>query len=133
MNLLLDTHIWLWWINQSEELPTKHVDLIENAERVYVSAISCWEVALLKERQRIELPITQSKWFQLALQQAGIICLPLTHSIAIQAASLSHTHRDPADRFIIATALEHQLHIMSFDAKFPYFSELAPYLVGRKP
>lgn len=131
VKLLLDTHIWLWWINQSEELSPAHTQIIENADSVFVSAISCWEIMLLVQRQRIQLPLEPSEWFRLGLSSSGIACLPLTHAIAVHAALLESAHRDPADRFIIATALEHHLNLMSFDTQFPQFDLLSPYLLGR--
>jgi PIN domain nuclease of toxin-antitoxin system len=131
MRLLLDTHIWLWWVNQSGELLPKHDALIQEAEELYVSTISCWEVALLNQRQRIRLPVDQQRWFHLAIEQSGIICLPLSQKIAVRAADLSYHHRDPADRFIIATALELNLHLMSFDEQFPTFEEIQLLLLCR--
>jgi len=109
MKLLLDSHIWLWWVNQSNDLSEAHKQIIEEAEEVFVSAISCWEITLLAQRQRIQLPTDKEHWFHLALEQSGITCLPLTQAIAIQSALLPYAHRDPADRFIIATSLQYSV------------------------
>ena len=49
MNVLLDTHIWLWWVNQNEQLPIQHQAIIAEAENVYISSISCWELAMLQQ------------------------------------------------------------------------------------
>ena len=132
MNILFDTHIWLWWINQSSELKQPHLELLEMAEALYISAISCWEVTQLIHRQKIVLPIHHQHWFQLALEAADIQCLPVTQRIAIRSAELPEPHRDPADQFIIETALEHQLFLMSFDEKFPSFQTLQALLLPRK-
>ncbi|SJM91556.1 PilT-like protein (fragment) [Crenothrix polyspora] len=105
MNLLLDTHIWLWWVNQDHQFSAKHVALIGGAKNVFVSSVSCWELVMLHQRQRIELPGHLEDWFRVALVDANIVCLPVTEAIAIKSASLNFHHRDPADRFIIATAL----------------------------
>lgn len=130
MNLLLDTHIWLWWIDEDNQLSPKHRAIISGAENVFVSAISCWEIVLLHQRQRIELSMSLDDWFRLALEKANIGCLPITEEVAIKSAGLDFHHRDPADRFIIATALVNDCQLMSFDEKFPLYSELETRLMG---
>lgn len=62
---------------------------------------------------------------------ANIACLPVTEAIAIKSACLAFHHRDPADRFIIATALVNDCQLMSFDEKFLLYPELENRLVGR--
>lgn len=128
MNLLLDTHIWLWWINQNEQLSIQHQAIIAEAENVYISSISCWELALLQQRQRIELNEPLQDWLHIALED--IVCLPITETIAVQSALMDFHHRDPADRFIIATAVIHDCELMSFDGKFKFYSELNNRLIG---
>jgi PIN domain nuclease of toxin-antitoxin system len=127
VNVLLDTHVWLWWVHQDQQLPDRHRELIAQAENVFVSALSCWEAVLLHQRQRIELVEPLQDWLQLAL--TNIVCLPLTEAIATQSAWLNFHHRDPADRFIIATPLIHDCHVMSFDGKFKLYSELNKRLI----
>lgn len=131
MNLLLDTHIWLWWINKDSQLSAKHRALISKAENVYVSSISCWEVVMLHQRSRIELEGSLDNWFQLALAPADIVCLSVTEAVAVKSALLDYHHRDPADRFIIATALINDCQLMSFDEKFLFYPELKTLLIGR--
>ena len=75
---------------------------------------------MLHQRQRIELAEPIKDWLQIALQ--NLSCLPLTESIAVQSALLDLHHRDPADRFIIATAMIHNCQLMSFDGKFNLYS-----------
>ncbi len=128
MNLLLDTHIWLWWINQDEQLSVQHQAIIAEAENVYISSISCWELAMLQQRQRIELNESLQNWLSVALET--IVCLPFTETIAVQSALMDFHHRDPADRFIIATAIIHDCQLMSFDGKFPLYTELENRLIG---
>ena len=130
MNLLLDTHVWIWWINQDSALPAQAGQLIEEAETVAVSAISCWEVRMLQQRQRIELSGTVEAWLEQALQPAGISCLPISCTIADKSANLPQHHRDPADRLIIAAALEHRYSLLSVDSKFELYTELADLLVS---
>lgn len=72
--IVLDTHIWLWWINQDQtRLKPAWIARIDGAEPVGVSAISCFEVAWLAHHGRIELPIAEDDWFDKALEGSGII------------------------------------------------------------
>jgi|APLak6261660231_1056022.scaffolds.fasta_scaffold03640_2 PIN domain nuclease of toxin-antitoxin system len=128
VNLLLDTHIWLWWINQNGPLTNQHRETIAQAEQVFISSISCWELVMLYQRQRIELDLPLQDWLSIALRD--IVCLPLTAEIAMRAALLDFQHRDPADRFIIATALLADCQIMSFDGQFKFYAELDNRLIG---
>lgn len=66
--IILDTHIWIWWVNGDDVLGTGRKELINAAETVAVSAISCFEVSWLERHNRIELPYTRTVWFEKALQ-----------------------------------------------------------------
>lgn len=126
--IVLDTHIWLWWINQDQaRLKPTWTARIESAEPVGVSAISCFEIAWLVQHHRIELPDTEDDWFDKALDRSGISLLPITPRIARIAVQLPEHHRDPQDRLIIATTLAHDATLISVDNKFPLYAEL----VGR--
>jgi PIN domain nuclease of toxin-antitoxin system len=128
--IILDTHIWLWWINENHELlGTDRNDLIQHAENVSVSAISCFEVAWLDAHGRIELPCSRMIWFEKALDGSGIDLLPITPAIAISAVELSEHHSDPQDRIIIATALCHDAQLMSADKKFIRYHKIADRLL----
>ena len=67
MNLVLDTHIWVRWLSSNQPLDGKIINLIEEAETLAVSAVSCWEVAYLAKRKRIELPLALPEWMHAAL------------------------------------------------------------------
>jgi PIN domain nuclease of toxin-antitoxin system len=128
--LLLDTHIWLWWLNgTSGKLPAKLVKCIEYEEEVCVSAISCFEMEWLFRHGRIEMDISLDNWFSSSFLEAGITCLPITADIARLAASLPEHHKDPQDRLIIATAVTHTAHLISADAQFPLYDEITDLLV----
>lgn len=117
--IILDTHIWLWFINANfEQFPAPWRDRIELADRVGVSPLSCYEIALAQKRGRLELLCTAEEWFQGALMPAGIELFPLTADIATRAVSLSPVHKDPFDRLIIATALAYQANLASIDGLF---------------
>ncbi len=128
--ILLDTHVWVrWLVPGSAPLPAALIERISMEDRVAVSAISHWEVAELHRRGRVVLPLPLDDWFTNATQGSGIETVPLTGSIAIRAAMLTQQHRDPADRFIIATAVEHALPLLSLDGQFGHYPEIADMLV----
>lgn len=128
--ILLDTHIWIRWLSAAQPLPPALVDLIENAEQVTVSAISCWEVAYLAKRHRLDLKRDARSWISAALARSELGCIPVCSEIAATAAELPDHHRDPADRIIIATALVNDCQLVSFDDSFRHYGELAGRLIA---
>ena len=123
--IILDTHVWLWWVNQdSEHLKLSWQEKIEQADKIGVSAISLFEIAWLAKHKRIKLPCSQNKWFEKALEGSDISLIPLTPEIASLAVALPEHHSDPQDRIIIATTLVCQASILSADKKFPLYEEL---------
>ena len=130
--ILLDTHIWHWWINQIPgKLSTALVDLIENADEVVVSTISCFEMAWLVRHGRIELDVGLDEWVAEVEASQAVRYLPVTAEIARRAVDLPEHHRDPQDRIIIATALQENAQLISFDTAFPIYAELNGRLIGR--
>ncbi len=106
--IVLDTHIWVWWVHGSEQhLTDAQMRAIRENESdlIGVSAITCWEVAKLVEYGRLELPMPLERWFKSALGYPGIKLLALTPDVAIESTRLpGKFHRDPADQIIVATA-----------------------------
>jgi PIN domain nuclease of toxin-antitoxin system len=130
--ILLDTHIWVRWLDpEANPLPREIIDCIELADQLAVSAISCWEVAWLQKRGRLQVTMPYTEWLQLALHGSSVQCLPIDQEIAVTAANLAEHHRDPADRFIIATALQYQARIVSLDATFQSYGELTGLLISK--
>ena len=116
--ILLDTHIWVWWVDESPQLSERHTQLIQDNESsgLGVSAISCWEVAKLVEYGRLRLDCSLEEWMEQAVAYPGITLLPLTPQIAIESTKLPGTfHRDPADQIIVATARVHDLPLLTVD------------------
>ncbi len=123
--IVLDTHIWFWWINEEHHrFPASWLARIETAEKVVVSPVSCFEIALANQRGRLTLPCNADDLLRDALTPAGIELLPMTAAIATRAVSLSPIHKDPFDRIIIASALEHNAQLASIDRNFPLYTEL---------
>jgi PIN domain nuclease of toxin-antitoxin system len=107
--LLLDTHIWLWYVeNDVKRFSRKIEPLVEAAvqrSELLISAISVWEIAVLDNIRRIELSQDVRTWVGRALSFPGVRFKSLSPSIAIESTRLPGTlHRDPADRILIATA-----------------------------
>ncbi|MBP0007720.1 MULTISPECIES: type II toxin-antitoxin system VapC family toxin [unclassified Roseofilum] len=128
--ILLDTHIWIWFVNlQWEQFPATWVETISTAELVAVASVSCYEVALAEQRGRLSLPCTLDLWFQEALDPSGISLFPLTPEIASRAVQLSAIHRDPFDRMIIATAIEYQAQLATIDGSIRRYPERTDLLM----
>ena len=106
--ILLDTQVMLWVRSGSSRLGPHARRKIEQAwqsEGVALSAISFWEVAMLKEKGRIRLNEDVALWRREQLEQ-GVVEIPVDGEIAVRAVLLPDMHGDPADRIIVATALE---------------------------
>ncbi|MEL7359068.1 MAG: type II toxin-antitoxin system VapC family toxin [Cyanobacteria bacterium J06555_13] len=92
--IVLDTHIWLWYVNKNlNKLPNGWTSEIEQAEKVAVATISCYEVALANKKGRLALPSDKPAWFNKATKAAGIELLPITPDIAYRAVNLSQIHK----------------------------------------
>lgn len=129
--VVLDTHIWVWWLNDKfNYLTEQQIDCIEQTDQVAVSVISCFEIAQLVKRNRLELPMPSSEWLQEALAPAAINLLPLTPAITCLAVNLTDIHKDPFDRMIIATAINYQAKLMSVDSHFINYPELQGFLLN---
>ncbi|AFZ01379.1 type II toxin-antitoxin system VapC family toxin [Calothrix sp. PCC 6303] len=129
--IVLDTHIWIWFINQEfERFPAHWREIIETAEIVGISPVSCYEVALAQQRLRLELPCVVDEWLREALEPSGVTLFPITAEISCKAVSLSAVHKDPFDRLMIATTLVYQAKLASIDSLFSQYSELDGYLMN---
>ena len=110
--MLLDTQVLLWLRLGNPRLgprARRQIDRAWESDDLGISAISFWEVAMLKEKGRIRFPEDVGLWRREQLEQ-GLIEIPIDGAIGVRAALLEGAHGDPADRLIIATAMEgHQL------------------------
>ena len=98
------------------------------AETLAVSAMTCWEMTWLVAHGRIVLQLPISDWLN-QVEGNGVAIIPVSRSIAERAVSLPEHHKDPVDRIIIATAVEHQAQLLSVDERFPDYQELRGLLV----
>jgi PIN domain nuclease of toxin-antitoxin system len=128
--IILDTHIWLWLVNGNFDLfPARWRELIESAEQVGISPISCYEVALAHQKGRIKISTPLLEWFSQGITPFGIELFPIDERIAARAVELSPVHQDPFDRLIIATALEYDAKLASVDNLFARYPELEAHLL----
>ncbi|MGB3405354.1 MAG: type II toxin-antitoxin system VapC family toxin [Microcoleaceae cyanobacterium] len=118
--IVLDTHIWIWWINGDTQLTQEYQDYIQSQESqgLGISIISCWEIAKLVERNRLILSIPVDQWLDQALAYPGICLLDLTPNICVESTQLpGKFHRDPADQMIVATARVYDCSLVTMDSK----------------
>lgn len=100
--LLLDTHIWCRW-QSDNDLPARLLEQIAKADSLAISAISCWEIAQLVKRNRLNITMPVEQWVELA--SINMTILPIDKPIALLSEKLFGHYKDPSDRFIIATAV----------------------------
>jgi len=131
--IVLDTHVWVWWVHGDEQLTSAQRQAIEanETDQIGVSAISCWEVAKLVEYGRLELPCPLDEWFGHALSYPGVQLLPLTPEIAVESTRLpGNFHRDPADQIIVATARVYGCAVATSDGKILQYPHVE--VIGRR-
>jgi len=116
--LILDTCGLLWLASGDNALSKGTLDIIERAAVVYVSAISAWEVSLKSAQGGLVLPLDPLDWFKRTIENHHLVVAPLDIDILVAANKLPWHHRDPADRFIIATALRENMAVVTADARF---------------
>lgn len=118
MNLLLDTHIWLWALLEPERLSPKVVNILAaEGTRRWLSPLSVWEALTLIERKRVEVDRPADQWVREALSRAPVTEAPVTTEVAFAARALRSRHRDPVDRFLAATAQVFDLTLVTSDAQ----------------
>ncbi len=118
--IILDTHIWVWWVDDSQQLRDRKRQTIQDNVQsgLGVSAISCWEVAKLVEYGRLELACTVEEWMEQATAYSGMQLLELTPQIAIESTKLpGGFHRDPADQILVATARVYDIPLLTADRR----------------
>jgi len=125
--ILLDTHIWVWWVSQPDRLQPAHRELLAvGADRSFgVSIISCWEVAKLVEYGRLKLDRSIGLWLESAVAEPGVSLLPLNPQIVVESTQLPQPfHRDPADQLLVATARVLQCPFMTEDSKIAAYPHI---------
>ncbi len=129
MNLLLDTCALLWLASGDPQLDESARQRIQQASIVYVSVLSGFEVALKWRRGKLTLPAAADDWFTTVVEHHGLTPAPLDLADAMRAPQLPDIHRDPCDRFIIATALRLGVPVVTKD---PHFSAYGLTVIGQE-
>jgi len=125
MDLLLDTHVWIWLsLEKKKSLSAKSKKAINSADHKWISAISCWELAKLVEKKRIGFSIPTLTWIRRSLNQFDIKVADFSPEIAVESTVLLGFHSDPADQIIAATARILGLPLVTSDKKILKFSEV---------
>ncbi len=123
--LLLDTHALVWLASDQEQLTDRGRALIrESAGRLFMSAISSLEIAMLVKRSRLQLPLPPEQFVAESMQHHGINEIPVDSAIALAAAALPDIHNDPFDRILAATAIVQRLDLLSKDTVLPRYPGL---------
>lgn len=132
MTLLLDTHVWFWALESPGKLGRRCCALLEDpANELAVATISTLELGQLQETGRLSFAGTLESWVRRGSGSLELLTVELTHAIALLAYGLPGTfHRDPADRILVASAIQHgytlvtaderilaYTHVLTFDAR----------------
>jgi len=122
MKLLLDTHIFLWWITDDPRLSKKARELIGDGHNtLYWSAASSWEVSIKYALGRIPLPEVPEQFLPAEIEKNRIESLPIIDVHAFKAGQLPPHHRDPFDRMLIAQAQVESIAILTNDRQLNHY------------
>lgn len=116
MKLLLDTHIWVWnelepWKLSSET----HHELASPTNELFLSPISIWELVLLVEKNRLQITADFAEWVNGSIEDLQLQEAPFTYAVAHELRFTQLPHRDPGDRFLVATARVYDLTLVTSD------------------
>jgi PIN domain nuclease of toxin-antitoxin system len=116
MRLLLDTHVFLWFISGSPQIPSRLRDGIRTRDNdVYLSVVSVWEASIKHRLGKLPLPAPPAVYLPAQRQRHEIASLPIEESTIAHLDTLPLLHRDPFDRLLICQAIEHQLTLATVD------------------
>jgi PIN domain nuclease of toxin-antitoxin system len=127
MRLLLDTHIFLWYITGDERVAPITRQTIEDSDAAYLSVVSLWEATIKYQLGKLPLPEEPHPWLSNQRDLHGIESLALDESSVARLANLPAHHRDPFDRMLVCQAIEHELIIITADSVLSrYPAQLLP-------
>jgi PIN domain nuclease of toxin-antitoxin system len=121
VNLLLDTHVFIWAVDDDPKLSAAAWSIIEEADAVYVSSASIWEATI--KYQLGKLKVGPDRLID-AVAPSGFLQLSISFRHAAAVARLPPIHRDPFDRLLIAQAISEPLHFLTADDELAQYSEL---------
>ena len=119
MSVLLDTHVWVWWLTPRSPLSAAERGALDTGAtrgELFISAISMWETQVLYKKGRLELPLPFPEWLRRATDDRMLTVLPVDVEVILALDNLPKSfHGDPADRLIVATARAHALSLATRD------------------
>jgi len=121
MRLLLDTQILYWTYYETNQLPSRARQLMVEADEVFVSSVSIWEIAIKARIGKIQ---ADPEFLIQKVKGSGFFELPVRYDHASQVATLPMHHADPFDRLLVAQAVREQLRFVTTDARLPQYSNL---------
>ena len=119
--ILCDTCALSWLATGDAKLSRMTRTIIREAELLCFSSISIWEIARKVKAGVLEIPVSPTLFADMLVKQYGMKELPLDNPVMLRASALPEVHKDPADRFIIATALLNDCVIVTGDHRFPAY------------
>ena len=121
MSVVLDTHIWIWWLTGDKALSTterKALDGEATLKGCSLPAICLWEAQMLHAKKRLKLPLAFEEWLAQATDPRILTVLPIDVKVVASVHRLPGSfHGDPADRLIVATSKAHSLPLATRDAR----------------
>lgn len=119
--IVLDTHVWLWWLHDPSKLSPDANKLIQQEQvsgALVLSAISVWEVAVKVQSGKLAIPMDVNRWYELARSYPSTVIEPVSAVDAIASTQLpGDFHKDPADRIIVALARRLTVPLLTCDRK----------------
>ena len=119
--MLLDTCALLWLVHEQSNLSDVAIQEMDAAPILYVSAISGFEIGLKYRTNKLQLPMPPSEWFDGIMEHHEISVIELDLATCIKATELPLIHKDPCDRFIIATAMLRDMPVVTVDHRFEQY------------
>lgn len=126
MNILLDTHVLIWSVEDKNKLGKKAINiLVNNSNNLFISPISTLEIAQLLNNKRITFKSSIDVWVEQSIKQLQLVTTPISHEVTVEAYRLSGKfHGDPADRILVSTAKLMNFQLMTADKKILSYEDV---------
>jgi PIN domain nuclease of toxin-antitoxin system len=121
VKLLLDTHVYLWWLIDAPALPKQAHQMIQDADQVFVSMVSFWEVGI--KWRTGKLPVSPEVMAE-GMALNGLMTLPVNLAHTLQLSQLPDHHRDPFDRMLVAQAMAEPMFLVTSDRALAAYGDL---------
>jgi PIN domain nuclease of toxin-antitoxin system len=123
--IVLDTHVWIWWVDDHPRLRREIRDRIDREHDLRISAISILEIATASSLGRLELRPSAELWLEIAQSASAVTIEPLTAELCLESVRLpGEFHRDPADRLIVALPRQLQAPVCTADGRILAYSHV---------